>query len=201
METHNRILRNLTDELLSSDEVDHLRQIIETEPFDPDKVIEFDLSLGGPSISRINCKRSGRYSVDDRDIFRPLQYCSMYFLPTHRREIEWDSRDIVEMSSLHIESLIKRIGQVGFLPLGQALGNVIVKSKVDANTWNQIKRYTGIYNSAKHDFSHEKDTHMFSVEDALLAYFICRKLGQKLYPLVDLVTDLSVFERNCEDNA
>jgi len=201
VETHHRILQNLADELFSPAEMERLRQIVKTEPFDPDKVIEFDLSLGGPSISRIICKRSGRYSVDDRDIFRPLQYCSMYFLPTHRREIEWDSRDIVEMSSLHIESLIKRIGQVGFLPLGQALGNMFVKSKVDLVTWEQIKRYTRIYNSAKHDFSHEKDTHMFSVQDALLAYFICRKLGQKLYPLADLVTDLTVFESGCEDNA
>ena len=101
------------------------------------------------------------------------------------------------MSSLHIESLIKRIGNISNLPLGQALRKAVVRRRIDPVTWGQIDRYTRIYNDAKHNLRHQKDSHMFSVEGALLAYFVCRKLGAKLYPLANLITDLSVFEVNC----
>jgi hypothetical protein len=40
---------------------------------------------------------------------------------------------------------------------------------------------------------------MFSVEDALLSYFVCRKLGMKLYPLAKLATDIKIFESNCAE--
>jgi len=163
----------------------------------------FDEEFVGPSISRINCQNSGRYEIADRDIFRPLQYCGMYFKAMVSKEnIDdplWLTRDIVERSSLHIEGLIKNIGNVFHLPLGAALRNAIVKSKVDPVTWKQIDMFTHIYNDAKHNFNQEKDTHMFSVEDALLAYFVCRKLGLKLYPIADLVTDMKIFEKECDE--
>jgi hypothetical protein len=103
------------------------------------------------------------------------------------------------MSSLHIESLIKNIGNIFHLPLGAALRNAIVKRKLDATTWKQIEAFTHIYNDAKHNFSQDKDTHLFSIEDAILAYFICRKLGWKLYPLANLATDIKIFEKECEE--
>jgi hypothetical protein len=99
------------------------------------------------------------------------------------------------MSSLHLEALVKRIGGAKYLPLGQALRNIIAKQKIDPTIWNQLDRYTRIYNAAKHCFEHDKDTHMFSVEDALLAYFVCRALGLKLYHLANLATDLNKFRR------
>ena len=85
------------------------------------------------------------------------------------------------------------------LPLGAALRKTIVKRKVDSTTWKQIDTFTHIYNDAKHNFGHEKDTHMFSVEDALLAYFVCRKLGLKLYSLASLATDIRLFDHECDD--
>lgn len=101
------------------------------------------------------------------------------------------------MSSVHIEGLIKNIGNIFHLPLGAALRNTIVKRKVDPILWRQLDTFTRVYNDAKHNFSHEKDTHMFSVEDAVLSYFVCRKLGTKLYPLAKLVTDIKIFDREC----
>lgn len=43
--------------------------------------------------------------------------------------------------------------------------------------------------------NHEFGTHLFSEEDALLTYFVARKLGLRLYELVDLETDLKLFRR------
>lgn len=204
MQKYTTILRQLITELFSEDEQIRLQDLLSKEIPDAEDVISYDNSIEGPSIRRLNCGRTGRYAIDDRDIFRPLQYCAMNFRienkPDWRNDPEWHARDLVEMSSLHIESLVKNIGSVFHLPLGAALRNALVKSKVDTITWMQIEKFTQIYNDAKHNFSHDKDTHMFSVEDALMAYFVCRKLGTKLYPLARLSTDLRIFEKECDES-
>lgn len=203
MKDHTQTLWYLVAELFSDNEQHRLKELVASKTPDASAVIEFDNSIPGPSIKRLNCENTGRYAIDDRDVFRPLQYCAMNFRqenkPDWKHDPEWHARDLVEMSSLHIESLVKRIGNVLHLPLGAALRNVIVKRKIDPTTWSQIEAFTYIYNDAKHNFSHAKDTHLFSVEDALLAYFVCRKLGEKLYSLANLATDLKIFETECDE--
>ena len=203
MKKHTETLWGVVAELFTEDEQKHLKVLVTPKIPDAKAVIEYDDILSGPSITRLNCNNTGRYVIDDRDVFRPLQYCAMNFRleqkPDWKNDPEWHARDLIEMSSLHIESLIKNIGNIFHLPLGSALRNVVVKSKVDSQTWKQIEAFTHIYNDAKHNFSQSKDTHMFSVEDALLAYFVCRKLGMKLYPLANLATDLQIFEKKCEE--
>ena len=203
MKKHTDVLRQLVTELFTEDEQARLRALVAEEIPNANAVLEYDESLEGPSITRLNCLNTGRYATDDRDIFRPLQYCAMNFRQENKSDWKhdsaWHARDLVEMSSLHIESLIKRIGNVLQLPLGAALRKAIVRRKVDPTTWRQIEAFTHIYNDAKHDFSHAKDTHMFSVEDALLAYFVCRKLGAKLYPLANMATNLKIFETECDE--
>jgi hypothetical protein len=204
MKIHTDTLWSLVTELFTDHEQKRLRDLLKPKIPDPAAVIAFDEGLGGPSITRLNCNNTGRYAVDDRDIFRPLQYCAMNFRieqsPDWENDSEWHARDLVEMSSLHIESLIKNIGQIFHLPLGTALRNAIVKTKIDPITWRQIEAFTHIYNDAKHSFAQPKDTHMFSFGDALLAYFVCRKLGAKLYPLASLATDMRIFEKECDDD-
>lgn len=202
MKGHTKTLEQLAIALFTTEEVRQIRLLSETWPLDLSHLITFDDTLGGPSVSRMNCERHGRYEIPDRAIFRPLQYCGMYFnAMISKGNIDdplWLTRDIVEMSSLHIEGLIKNIGSIARLPLGRALHKAIVKQKVDPETWKWIDTFTHVYNDAKHNFSHEKDTHMFSVEDAVLAYFVCRKLGIKLYPLAKLATDIRIFEKECD---
>ena len=203
MERHTEILWQLVDELFAEDEKNRLRSLLVSNIPDAEAVIAYDDSLSGPSITRLNCNNTGRYAIDDRDIFRPLQYCAMNFRleqrPDWKNDPEWHTRDLIEMSSDHIESLIKNIGGVFHLPLGAALRNAIVKKKVNSTTWTQIEMFTHIYNDAKHNFSQPKDTHLFSVEDALLSYFVCRKLGMKLYSIANLATDVRIFEKECDD--
>ena len=68
-----RVLRCLTEELFTPDEVIRLRQVIETRPLKYAQVVEFDQSLGGPSIESIASHGLGRYEAADRDVFRPLE--------------------------------------------------------------------------------------------------------------------------------
>ncbi len=92
-----------------------------------------------PWLAPLYRAREVRYQPADRDVFRPLQYVDMEFRAAIRfGEMEWRARDIVEMASLHVESLIKRIGRVGRMPLGAALGNVLVQRRVDAVTYRRI---------------------------------------------------------------
>jgi hypothetical protein len=202
MGNHTETLWQLVIELFTPEEAKQIRLLTKKEPLDLGLLTTFDEMLGGPSVSHMNCRREGRYEISDRDVFRPLQYCGMYFKAMVSKEnIDdplWLTRDIVEMSSLHIEGLIKNIGSIARFPLGRALRNALVKQRVDPETWKQLDTFTHVYNDAKHNFSHEKDTHMFSVEDAVLSYFVCRKLGIKLYPLANLATDIKIFEKKCD---
>jgi hypothetical protein len=204
VEHQTRVLRQLADELFTPPERVALSQVSTSSPLDHGRLVEFDRSLGGPSIATIASQSRvggtlgipghgvGRYHLADRGVFRPLQYCSVWLTIAGESQ-EWVTRDIVEMSCVHIEGVVKRIGGFRFLALGTALRKAAVRSKIDSRTWDQIERFTDIYNEAKHRFDHDKDTHMFSMEDAVLAYFVCRRLGEKLYPLAALRTDLAVF--------
>lgn len=66
-------------ELFTTEEISQIRLLAGTTPLDLKHLIAFDNTIGGPSVSRIDCGREGRYEIPDRDIFRPLQYCGMYF--------------------------------------------------------------------------------------------------------------------------
>jgi hypothetical protein len=194
MGKHTAALRQLAQELLSVDAFTELGSIAGADHPKIDDVIAFDMRRGGPNFITVNCGDVGRYAVEDRDVFRPFQYCTAHFQRMLGSDVdEWPARDIVEMSSLHIEALVKRIGNAMNFPLGKALRNVLARRRIDPVTWDQIDRYTRIYNDAKHSFTHDKDTHMFSVGDAILAYFVSRALGAKLYPLAGLATNLGVF--------
>jgi hypothetical protein len=205
LKTHTEILWQLATALFSNDEQKQLRALTETgAAFDAVALYSFDESIGGPCMTRMNYSNNeGRYAIADRNIFRPLQYCGKIFGEAIKSKWDdhtlWRMRYLVEMSSAHIEALVKQIGNVLHLPLGPALRNAIVRTKVDRVTWGQIDIYTHIYNDAKHNFGQDKDTHMFSVEDAVLAYFVCRRLGEKLYPLANLMTDMKVFDEECEE--
>lgn len=198
MTVHSEVLWDLAAELLDSVSLGKLRGLTSSQPVSYDKLVEFDCYLGGPGMSNINQNGVGRYHIADRDVFRPLQYCVMYFdIGFRRGNLEWLSRDIVQMSSLHIEGLVKRVGRVFHLPLGTALRKAVVERKVDPVTWDRIARFTKVYNDAKHNVRHPKDTHLFSIQDAIIAYVVCRKLGMSLYHLAGLRTDLTVFGKDC----
>ena len=69
-----------------------------------------------------------------------------------------------------------------------------IKRKLDDELFNHASTFSNIFNEAKHNMCHEKDSHLFSINDAILAYFIARKLALPLYPLAYLTTNLERFK-------
>lgn len=205
MKEHTGTLRALAAELYASEDAETLRVLASKTTFEYAALAAFDVRIGGPSVVTLVDRRLdggtlgipqygvGRYERADRDVFRPLQYAGVYFTK-NAAEIEWLARAIVEASSGHVEALVKRVGRTPRSPLGAALRSLRGKSAMDPETENLVARFVPVYNDAKHAFDHDMDTHRFSVEDAVLAYFVCRRLAERLYPLARLATDMSVFD-------
>ncbi len=97
------------------------------------------------------------------------------------------------MSGLHIETLVKRIGRVGWLPLGAALRVPVVSRRIGPLLYGQIDRFAAVYSASKHEVTHLAGTHLFSLEEALSAYVVSRRLGEQLYPHASLATDMTLF--------
>lgn len=188
--THTDALRGLAGDLLTPVQLKRLDSIINASPLDFQALFGFDCDLGWGSMGHVSSGTIGNYSIDDRDVFRPIQYCQMHFAKMSKHtDGAWLSRHIVHMASLHIESLVQRIGLVHRLPLGRAIREKVFRAKVDGQTWDRLERFRHIYNDAKHNVGHQKDTHLFSQVDAMLAYVVCRRLGQDLHHLANLSTD------------
>jgi hypothetical protein len=79
MKDHTDILWKLVEELFATEEVSQIRLFAGATPLDLEHLTEFDDTLGGPSVSHMHCGREARYEISDREVFRPLQYCGMYF--------------------------------------------------------------------------------------------------------------------------
>lgn len=182
-------LWNLAEELFNGKVLQRMRLVVGANPFVYSCLLELDETVGGACMSTVTQNGTGQYHVDDRDVFRPLQYCGMYF---YRKgdlaEVECFTRHIVHMSGLHIEMLLNRVGQMSGFTLGHALNNTGVKRRIGPVAWAQADRFRRIYNAAKHNVCQDKDTHLFSVGDAVLAYFVSRKLGEALYHLASVRT-------------
>ena len=199
--SHVAKLADLARELFSENEWQTLHRIATSTPLNVPALTAFDDWIPGPSVSRIadnrphapgtlGIPRHGitRCEVEDRDIFKPLHYCMVDFLSGEIEQIEWRTRDIIEHSGAHLEGVLKRIGHVAFLPFGDALLRRL-KPEIDNVTWDQLRRFKSIHNDAKHRYDHALGTHLFSVQEAVVAYLIARRLGWKLYPLAKLKTN------------
>jgi len=199
MSIHSNALRQLAQQALSISEQRQLLLVLATSPFSVEDMAAFDLSLGGPSMTRLDCHNSGRYDIKDRGVFRPLQYCCSYLeLADRVDQIEWLTRELVHMSGLHLETTLKRVGQTSMpWPLGILLNNSTIQRKVNIQLRNQISQFLDIYNASKHDVEQPKDTHLFSLEDAVIAYAISRKIGTQLYPMATLATNIAIFDTDC----
>ena len=199
---YNGILWTLAGELLREEELGRLRGLI--SPLSFDRLLEFDEHLGGPGMHCLDVFGE-EFSVDDWDVFRPFKYCYMH-LSKPREKAEWSTRYVVHMCGLHLELLLKRVARCGQMTLGQGVHNPTVARKLDPVVRRRIGLFVAVYNAAKHAPSpppeepeHEGDVleepHLFSVEDAVLAYVVCRRLARYAYPHARLKTPRSVWWR------
>ena len=170
------------EELFNDKVLQRVHLVVGANPLNCDQLLDLDQTVGGACMSTVTQNGTGQYHLDDRDVFRPLQYCEMYFYrKDDMSEVEWYTRHIVQMSGLHIETLLNRVGEMSGATLGHALNNNRVKKRIGRVAWTQADRFRSIYNAAKHDVCQDKDSHLFSVEDAVLAYLVSRKLGDGFY--------------------
>lgn len=189
MDSHSDALRSLASELMDASILASLNQVVANRPLDFDALVTLDSSLGWACVTTVSVGGTGTYHLDDRDVFRPLQYAAQYMrMMAKNSRAEWLTRQTVHMASLHLEHLVQRIGLTRRLPLGRAIREKLFLERVDETTWEQLDRFREIYNAAKHDMSHAKDTHMFSESDAVVAYFVCRSMGNRLAPMARLKT-------------
>lgn len=139
MTTYGAIFWSIAEEVLSEDEVFGLRALIDG-PLDFERLLSFDRALGGPGMHNVNRGRMGAYSIEDRDVFRPYQYCWMHFsLPDER--LEWMTREIVHMCGLHLEELVERVAKGRRLTLGQGLKNPTVREVLGPDGSDRVGRF------------------------------------------------------------
>jgi len=159
--SQSEVLARLGRELFSA-ECETLHRIAAATPLNRRALIDFDDALWGPSLSRIAnnrpnapgtlgipCHEITRCELEDGEVFKPLHYCAVS-LTDPGQDLEWEARSVVAMSSAHLEKLVGRIGGFRMLPLGNVLRKAIVRRKIDSVTWDQLWRYRGVNNAAKH---------------------------------------------------
>lgn len=174
----------------SDDEIKAINNISTAPDFQV--IFEFDRSLGGIGLFNVNKGRTGKYHVDDRDIFRPLQYIYMN-LENRYLDLSWYTRDIIHMCGLHLEAIIKRYtGKLNY-PLGKNLYDKKITKNINQKLLSELNLIAKLFNSAKHDVSRNKDEHLFSIADAIFCYFLTRKIASQLYPLIKLHTNPEVW--------
>ena len=117
--------------------------------------------------------------IEDRPIFRPIQYVGMYL---EGYPLEWLTRDIVTMSCLHVENSLKRQLEID---ARISIGMILKRGKalsLDADLVEVLwKLNEAVYNKSKHSIERtHADGHMFSIADSLAVYLVCRTLGSRI---------------------
>ncbi len=160
-----------------------------------------DKTIPGLGQHNINERTSGGglaavYSIQDRPIFRPIQYVSSYL---QHLSLEWLTRSIVTMSCLHVENSLKGQLQIdGPLSIGMILKRGKARS-LDADLVETLWELTkAVYNKSKHTIEDTyAEGHMFSIADSLAVYLICRTLGSRILKDSGITTkyDELVFDK------
>jgi hypothetical protein len=194
MGRHTSELWQLAFELLDYPTLQQLRNVATTRPLNLQALLDLDRRISGPGIYNVNDMNGGCYQGADEEIFRPLQSCYRIF-QADPLSLDMLARDVVRMMGLHIDTLVKQASGrwLGWLPLGQALRQGAIKDRVDVLAWDQLVRYTTCTNDARTVLLHSTERELFSVEDAVVAYIVGRKVAEALYPLVDLHTPVRAF--------
>ena len=156
-----------------------------------------DRALGGKGFMNQLCvKKDNRwtatYSIEDRPIFRPLQYAVGEIfergIPHARVAVHW--------SCNHVESILKRkytgkIRGVGRMSLGVIVSRAMDQKIINQNHANILYKINALYDLSKHDFDYysipeparyAEDPTLFDLGEAISMLFICRKVGLILNP-------------------
>lgn len=157
-------------------------------------LLELDSKIPGLGQHNVNKQAAdghwtGVYRVEDRPIFRGIQYVGMH-LDTNNPE--WYTRMIVTESCYHIENSLKRkTGIRGNLSVGMILDRIHSSSLLDKDLYDALRLLNRtVYRGAKHTIEDiDMDSHMFSIADAITVYLACRILGARLLKDLCITTE------------
>jgi hypothetical protein len=191
-------LRALAQSGLSSEQWSVLTAVAHADPPDVAAIADFDDTVDGPSMRRLNSGRDrpgtlgiagygkGAYQLGDREVFRGLHYCGSYL---HSSSIEALMRPLVMDGGTHLEALLKRMTGRSRWHLARLAKHPDVRARLGVETAHRIYSYADINNAAKHPYGLAPDGHLFSLTDGIYAYFAARMLALDIYPEVRMVTD------------
>lgn len=147
-------------------------------------LLELDRLIPGLGQHNINMEDSdgqltGIYCIEDRPIFRGIQYVGS---DLEMEPIEWQTRSIVENSGFHVEHSLKRKTGIQNWSMGTILRRIGPNPPLTVDLYVPLELLTKkVYNKARHVIDDiDMNRHMFSVEDAIAVYLVCRTLGSRL---------------------
>lgn len=132
---------------------------------------------------------------DYRNVFRSLQYArSDMFYCTRPRHIIIDT-------ALHIETLVKLVVSNNKLlkfiynhrELGKNISQLYNENIINDELYGRLDYLRKLLNYAKHDTDPNRDN-TFDCEDAIIFYFECRHVGNKLLKLLNHETCNQIYE-------
>lgn len=157
------------------------------------ELCKFDATIGGFGLHTIAGRNSlagiPGVTVDDRDIYRPIQYVKGVL---RSPDAAFQSRYVVEMACAHVEAVLKRIASSGFLgelvngrkPMGALLRAKFEKKLPPALYQDLLWLNDSIYIFAKHEYGSRPgkraEESYFDLDEAVAIYFIARYLVVQL---------------------
>ncbi len=185
MGSHTSDLWQLAFELLDYSTLQRLRAVATARPFNLRALLDLDRRIGGPGIHNVNDTNDGCYRGADQAIFRPLQTCRALF-QADTLSLALLARDIVRAAALHLDTLVRQASGrwASRLPLGQSLRHEMLKDRLDPLTRDQLVRFTTLCNDARPLVLHYGTSADLTIEDAVLAYVVARKLAEAIWHML-----------------
>lgn len=176
-------------------------KIIDKEYMNKEKqrvIWEFEQKIGGlggyatplnPTVNPFN--RLGDY----RNVFRSLQYARSDMYYCNR------ARHIIIDAALHVETLVKltlsKNKMIKFIynkrEFGRNIEQLYNEGIINDDLYDRLNYLRKLLNYAKHDTDPNRDN-TFDFEDAIIFYFECRIVGNKLLELLNHDSYRKVYE-------
>lgn len=143
----------------------------------------FDSTIGGFGLHSLGTEEI----PFERELHRPIQYIEMV-LKSNASDF---TRHLTEMACAHVEAILKKSTRLSFLseirddkpaPMGTLLNKA--KHLIASPLYDDLAWLNKVYTFTKHEYgedafpddAHEGATHLFTLSEALMIYFIARKL-------------------------
>lgn len=163
-------------------EIKNIIKELENPNYCSDKLWEFDKEIGGiggyclpidPSV----CWFQG---TEVRNIYRSYQYARTR---VDICDISFCSRDMIRDCGLGLEALLKLVCKKE-KPLGVLISQIEKKKFMSLELISKLKLFLNNYNISKHEINiTEERSRTFIIEDAIIYYLACRKIGLEILKL------------------